>query len=106
MRQAYAHDAVLVLPPGAGARGPGEAVTTALRGCGPYDLAATGDGDRLRLRILFAVAPGQVDGVRERIDAALAAGEWELVRSGCARIAAADRGPARLLLRSGRSAGE
>ena len=100
MRQAYAHDAVLVLAAGTGAGGPGEAIAAALGGSGPHDTAAAPDGDRLHLRILFAVAPGQVDAARDRIDAALAAGDWELVSSGCARIAAGDRDRARRLLRS------
>lgn len=100
MRQAYAHEAVLIPAPGADDRAPGEAITSALGGSGPHDTDATPDGDRLRLRILFAVAPGQVDTVRERIDAALAAGAWELISSGCTRIAAADRDRARRLLRS------
>jgi hypothetical protein len=100
MRQIYAHDAVLIPAPGSGERGPGEAIAAALGGSGPHDTVAAPDGDRLRLRILFAVAPGQVDAARERIDAALAAGDWELISSGCARIAAGDRDRARQLLRS------
>jgi hypothetical protein len=99
MRQAYAHDALLILAPGATARSPGTAVTTALDG-GRHDTVATPDGDRLHLRILFTAAPDQVDDLRERIDAALAAGDWELISSGCARIATGDRDRARRLLRS------
>ncbi|MGX6601248.1 hypothetical protein ACWKSP_03785 [Micromonosporaceae bacterium Da 78-11] len=91
MRLVYAHYAVLA--PGADV----EVVTAALDGC---HLTATADGDRLHLRILFAAAPDHVDDVRERIDATLAAGDRVVVSSGCARIVAADRDRARLLLRS------
>jgi hypothetical protein len=109
MRQAYAHDAVLVMPPDADTRAPGGAVTAALCGhweheppcpLAPHHTAVTADDDRLRLRILFATEPDRVDEVRERIDAALAAGDWRLVSSGCARIADTERDHARRLLRS------
>jgi hypothetical protein len=109
MRQAYAHDAVLVMPPDADTRAPGGAVTTALCGhweheppcpLAPHHTAVTADGDRLRLRILFATEPDRVDEVRHRIDAALSAGDWELVSSGCGRIAETERGHARRLLKS------
>jgi hypothetical protein len=108
MRQAYAHDAVLAMAPEADLDAPGAAITTAL--CGhwrhdpPCPLAAhhTGvhrDGEQVRLRILFATEPHRVDEVRDRIDAALAAGEWRLVSSACARVAAGERDHARRLLR-------
>jgi hypothetical protein len=87
MRQAYAHYAVLT--PGTDP----EAVEAVLG-----RVAVRPDGDQLR--ILFVTEPGRVDEVRDRIDAALAAGPWELSSSGCARIGAEDRDHARRLLRS------
>jgi hypothetical protein len=101
MRQAYAHDAVLRPVAGTDTGAPDAAITTALRGHGtPHHTAATAEGDQLHLRILFATAPDHVDDVRARIDAALAAGDWQLVGSGCTRIVAEDREHARRLLKS------
>lgn len=108
MRQAYAHDAVLAMAPEADLNAPGAAITTALCGDWQHDppcplaahhTGATRDGEEVRLRILFATEPHRVDEVRDRIDAALAAGEWRLVSSACARIAEPERGHARRLLR-------
>ncbi|MCA2211949.1 hypothetical protein [Jidongwangia harbinensis] len=118
MRQAYAHEAVLVLAPDGDERAPGGAVTAAL--CGPgehpppcplaaHHTAADRQGDELRIRILFATAPNRADEVRRRIDDALARGaftgpggqvtQWRTVRSGCVRLAEAERPHARRLLR-------
>ncbi|GAB1641610.1 hypothetical protein KRMM14A1259_20330 [Krasilnikovia sp. MM14-A1259] len=104
-------------------RAPGGAITTAL--CGhwahrpPCPLAAhhtatTRDGDELHLRILFATAPDRMDEVRERIDAALAAGQftgpdgavsrWRCVESGCVRLVPEELPHARRLLRDPASA--
>ena len=109
MRQVYAHDAVIVPAPGTDPGAPGAAVTTALCGhrrheppcpLAPHHTTAEPDGDRLRLRILFATEPDRVDEVRARIDAALAAGDWQLVSSGCTRLEPTERPHARRLLRS------
>jgi hypothetical protein len=109
MRQAYAHEVILIVPPGSDDRAPGGAITTALCGhweheppcpLAPHHTAADRDGDRLRLRVLFATEPHRVDEVRGRIDAALAAGDWQLVSSGCAWIVPEERDHARRLLRS------
>jgi len=109
MRQAYAHDAVLTMPPGADGRAPGGAITTALCGhwdheppcpLAPHHTAVARNGEQVRLRILFATEPHRAGKVRERIDAALAAGNWELVSSGCAPVAPEERDHARRLLRS------
>ena len=54
----------------------------------------------MRLRILFAVAPDRVDEIRARIDGALAAGEWQLLESGCAPVAPGERDHARRLLKT------
>ncbi|MFD8072345.1 hypothetical protein ACFV3E_06805 [Streptomyces sp. NPDC059718] len=92
MRLTFAHDAVVTLAPGGDERAPGAAVTVALCGhweheppcpLAPHHTAVTaGPGGTLRLRVLFASAPGDEAEVRRRIDAALAAGglgttHWE-----------------------------
>lgn len=83
VRQAFAHEAVLVMEPGADLRAPGAAITAAL--CGSWDHeppcplaphhshADWVDGE-LRLRILFAVEPDREHVVRQRIDLALSSG--------------------------------
>lgn len=116
MRQAYAHEAILILD--GDDRAPGGAITTAL--CGalahepPCPLAAhhtavAHEGDELRLRVLFAAPPDRVEEVRGRIDAALGTGSftgpeggttsWRMLRSGCVPIAPGDRDQARRLLK-------
>ena len=111
MRQAYAHHATLVLDPGTDPGAPGAVVTGALCGShrhdppcplAPHHTAAEPDGDRLRLRILFATEPDRVDEVRGKIDGALADGPWQLVESGCARLDPGERPHARRLLRGGK----
>ena len=112
MRQAYAHEALLVMDPDGDDRGPGAAITVAL--CGrlehepPCPLAAhhtaaeRRDGE-LRLRVLFATAPDRVDEVRATIDEALATGEpsrWQLIRAGCTEVSTGERPHARRLLKS------
>ena len=99
MRQAYAHHAVLVLARGADAGAPGATIGAATGGRSVIDVSS--DGDQLRLRILFVTEPHRAGEVRERIDAALAAGDWQVVDAGCARIEPADRTHARRLLKSG-----
>jgi hypothetical protein len=107
MRQAYAHGAVLEGV--ADERAPGAAITVGLCGhweheppcpLAPHHTGVTREGDTIRLRILFATEPDHVDEVRGRIDDALAAGDWRLIESGCARIDASERGHARRLLKS------
>jgi len=116
MRQAYAHEAVLILD--GDERAPGGAVTAALCGqvaheppcpLAAHHTAAAREGAELRLRILFATAPDRVDEVRTRIDNALGAGSftgpdgattrWRTISSGCVRIAPEDRDQARRLLK-------
>jgi hypothetical protein len=96
MRLAYAHDALLTRPPGADDRAPGGSLVGAIGA--PLHTTATRDGERLRLRILFATSPDRVDEIRSRIDAALAAGEWQVIDSGCARIDRHEHDQARRLL--------
>ena len=109
MRQVYAHQATLVPGPDTDPGAPGAAITTALCGhweheppcpLAPHHTAAQPDGDRLRLRVLFATAPDRVAEVRDRIDGALAAGDWALESSGCARVEKEERPHARRLLRN------
>jgi hypothetical protein len=100
MRQVYAHDAVIVLSPSADERSPAAAITEALGGHPPVWSGVSRDGDRVRLRILYATSPDRVAWVRARIDATLADGDWNLIESGCAPIAAGERDHARRLLRS------
>jgi hypothetical protein len=117
MRQAYAHDAVVVMDQGSDDRAPGGAITLAL--CGTWEhnppcplaahhTAVETRGDELHLRVLYATAPHRVADVRERIEAALTAGgstgpdgrisRWRLVRSGCATLEERERPHARRLL--------
>ena len=100
MRESFAHDAVVALEEGHDLRAPGGAVTVALCGhwehdppcpLAPHHTAAERDGEVVRLRVLFAAAPGDEAEVRGRIDDALSAGElvtpegavarWRLVSS-------------------------
>jgi hypothetical protein len=100
MRQAYAHDAVLTMGPDEDGRAPGGAITTALCGdtgheppcpLAPHHTAVVRDGDRVRLRILFATEPAHENEVRRLIAETLEAGtfagpdgpaHWRLVETG------------------------
>jgi hypothetical protein len=108
MRQVYAHQATLSLAPGADPGAPGAAITAALCGhweheppcpLAPHHTAASPEYGRLRLRVLFATEPHRVEEARGRIDAALAAGDWRLIDSGCVRLDPAERPHGRRLLR-------
>lgn len=86
MRTAFAHEAILDMPPGADERVPGAAVTVALCGhwdhkppcpLAPHHVDADRVGGRLRVRILFATEPGSEAEVRRRIELALT-GRWPL----------------------------
>ena len=85
MRQAYAHDAILIVSPDGDTRAPGGAITVEL--CGridhepPCPLAAHHThaeraGDEVRLRVLFATEPDRSGDVRLGIDRALRAGTF------------------------------
>jgi hypothetical protein len=83
MREAFAHDAVVVLD-GTGDLGVlGAAVTTAVCGSweheppcplAPHHTRAERRGDGVHVRTLFAVDPAQEPEVRRRIESALSAG--------------------------------
>ncbi|MGY1781979.1 hypothetical protein [Geodermatophilus sp. SYSU D01036] len=83
-RAPFAHDAVLAMGSDGDERAPGGAITVALCGGwshdGPCPLAshhtsAERQGDRVRLRVLFAAPPAEEGRVRTLIRAALLAGE-------------------------------
>ncbi len=106
-RRPYAHDAVIVAGPDEDDRAPGGAITIAL--CGdqehepPCPLAAhypgvIRAGDRLRLHVLFAAAPADVDEVRRLIDETLHS-RWQVVESGAGVIAADETAHAERLTR-------
>jgi len=119
MRQAFAHEATLAMDPDADLRAPGGAITVAL--CGhrehepPCPLAAhytdaARVGDEVRVRVLFATEPESEATVRERIDAALMAGElcgpdgaitrWRWRAGGADDVAVAESDRAQRLVRS------
>jgi hypothetical protein len=83
VRQAFAHDALLVLDADADERAIGGAVTVALCGeldheppcpVAPHHTTLTGRGARRRVRVLFATEDEAV--VRRTIDAALGCGQF------------------------------
>ncbi|MGI8335707.1 hypothetical protein ACRYCC_37645 [Actinomadura scrupuli] len=119
MRQAYAHEAVLVMEPAADVRAPGALITVALCGhweheppcpLAPHHTGAERIGGHVRLRILFAAEPEAEDTVRQRIDTALAEGRlhgpdgvttrWRLHDSGPIDVPAQDRDHAERLTRT------
>jgi hypothetical protein len=80
MRQAFAHEAVLLMEPDADVRVPGAATTVALCGhwdheppcpLAPHRVSADESGGELRVRILFAAEPDAEGEVRHLIDQAL-----------------------------------
>jgi hypothetical protein len=80
MRQAFAHEAVLIMEPGADVRAPGAAVTVALCGhwdhqppcpLAPHHVSADDNGGELRVRVLFAAEPSTEGQVRHLIGQAL-----------------------------------
>jgi hypothetical protein len=110
MRQAYAHDAILIMNQDGDTRAPGGAITVEL--CGridhepPCPLAAHHThaeraGHEVRLRILFATEPDRSGDVRIGIDRALRAGTfvgpdgttttWRLRESRPATVTTAER---------------
>jgi hypothetical protein len=84
VRQAYAHDAVVVMQPGGSPNALGGAITIALCGhwdhqppcpLAPHYVATFPDGEIVTLRILFATEPADERRVRSLIGEALAAGQ-------------------------------
>jgi hypothetical protein len=113
MKQPYAHDAVLTMAADHDEGAPGAAITTALCGhwqheppcpLAPHHTGAARDGDRLRLRILFAAAEADEPEARRRIEEALAAGafgsaRWRVLETAAAEITPDEREHARRLAR-------
>jgi hypothetical protein len=125
MRNAFAHDAVLVMAPDADTdadtdadlAAPGAAVTVALCGhweheapcpLAPHHSRAARNGDEVRLRVLFAAEPASEAEVRRRIDDGLRTGElrgpdgtltrWELRSSGPGAVTDGEAEHARRLI--------
>jgi hypothetical protein len=80
VRQAFVHDAVVIMEAGGDVRAPGAAITLALCGhweheapcpLAPHSTTAQRSGDEVRLRVLFASEPAAEAEVRNRIEAAL-----------------------------------
>ncbi|MGA8547752.1 MAG: hypothetical protein WB785_21155 [Mycobacterium sp.] len=83
-RQAFAHDAVVVMQPGGSANALGGAITIALCGhwdhqppcpLAPHYVATHPDGETVTLRILFATEPANERRVRSLIGDALGTGQ-------------------------------
>jgi hypothetical protein len=119
VRAAFAHDAVVDMADDADLTGPGGAVTLALCGSfehpppcplAPHHTRSDRRDDAVAVRVLFAAEPADEAVVRERIDAALAAGfcdgpdgvrtHWTLRDSGPAAVTDAERAHAARLVRS------
>ncbi len=118
MRQAFVHEAELVMHPGGDTRAPGAAITVALCGhwdhqppcpLAPHHSRAERVGSVVRLRTLFA-APADMEGeIRRRIEDALSGGEligpdgvvteWTLRRSDRADLSAQETEHAARLIR-------
>jgi hypothetical protein len=84
MRQAFVHEAVLVMEPDGDERAPGAAVTVALCGhwdhqppcpLSPHFVRADRVDEVLHVRVLFAAEPEMASEVRRRIEQALS-GQW------------------------------
>jgi hypothetical protein len=83
VRHAFVHEAILSMSAADDERAPGAAITIALCGrldhappcpLAPHHTAAEREGDRIRLRILFAAEPAREAEVRGRVGEALALG--------------------------------
>ena len=85
MRQAFAHEAILSMAPGADEGAPGAAVTVALCGhweheppcpLAPHHVHSQRVRDSLHVRVLFATEPVNEGEVRRRVERALS-GQWQ-----------------------------
>lgn len=118
MRQAFAHEAELVMHPDADARAPGAAITVALCGywdheppcpLAPHNTHAEVIGGEVHLRTVFAAEPDSQSAVRQRIGNAMSGGilqgpdgvttHWQLRSSHPAEVSAAEADLAARLIR-------
>ncbi len=116
LREAYAHEAVVVLEQGGDARAPGGAITVALCGSwdheppcplAPHHTAVERTGERVLVRVVFATTPADEPEVRRRIEGALSAGflvgpdarttRWELQSSAPGQLRVGEGGLAEQL---------
>jgi hypothetical protein len=118
VRQAFAHEAVLMMEPDADVRVPGAAVTVALCGhwnheppcpLAPHRVNADRVGGEVRVRVLFATEPAKEPEVRHRIEQALSGQvplpdgmpiRWQLRASSPSNVSAAETEQAEHLVRS------
>ena len=119
MREAFAHDAVVVLEDGGDERAPGGAITVALCGSwsheppcplAPHHTRVHRVGRELNLRLLFAAEPADVARVRALVDDVLSRGwgdspegsrtTWELLESEPSFVRDEEEAHAQRLVRS------
>jgi len=110
MRQAFAHEAKVVMATGGDSRAPGAAITVALCGhwnheppcpLAPHHTQADRIGDVVHLRTVFTAEPSSENAIRQRIDDALTgrklqgpegeATHWELRASRPSAVTAAEK---------------
>jgi hypothetical protein len=117
MREAFAHEAVVVLEDGGDERAPGGAITVALCGSwsheppcplAPHHTRVHRTEGELTVRVLFAADPADEPRVRALVEEVLARGWgdtpdgrtcWDLVDSGPAEVSEDEQAHARRLLR-------
>ncbi len=118
MRQAFAHDAVLIMAAEADAQAPGAAITTALCGhwqhegpcpLAPHHTRVERINGEVRVRTLFAAEPDLEGTVRQCIDLALSRGQmpgpegattrWQLSTSRRSEVSAEETDHAERLTR-------
>ena len=119
MREAFAHDAVLVLEDGGDERAPGGAITLALCGSwsheppcplAPHHTGVHRTGNELTVRLLFAAEPADVSRVRALVDEVLSRGwgdspdgsrtTWALLESGPSPVRGEEEAHVQRLVRS------
>jgi hypothetical protein len=117
MREAFAHDAVIVLEDGGDERAPGGAITVALCGSwsheppcplAPHHTRVHRTDGELAVRLLFAADPADEARVRALVEDVLARGwgdtpdgrtSWDLLVSGPSPVSDDEQAHARRLLR-------
>jgi hypothetical protein len=117
MREAFAHDAVLVLEDGGDEGAPGGAITLALCGSwshdppcplAPHHTRVHRTGEELTVRLLFAAEPADEPRVRRLVEEVLARGwgdtptggrtAWDVVESGPSPVAVEEEAHAQRLI--------